>query len=891
MNPEDNTIAAIAAGNDNFDILVQALTTANLVATVSDVTADFTVFAPTDAAFAQLATDLGFTGDTSDENAVFTAIANTLASLDANNDPVPLLTDILLYHVAPTGQDVATLSAAPSIVTAEGTPVIVTETGLIDVDPDFTNPSFIDGLTDIEASNGTIQAIDRVLLPLDVPGVDAPTDTITDIVAASGNGFDENTGDFDILLAAVTAANLGTALADTSADFTVFAPTDAAFIDLAASFGTVTTSEQEAFDAIVATLTALDPNNDPIPLLTNVLSYHVANGAQTRTDLATSPTLSTLLPDAAPTVDGAGLVDEDPDVADAQFIDAASDIQAANGIVQAIDKVLLPADLDTAENTIAAIAAGNDNFNILVTALSTAGLVDTVSDLGADFTVFAPTDAAFTQLAVDLGFEGDTSDEDAVFAAIAGVLTDLAEDDDPIPLLTDILLYHVAPTGQDVATLSAAPSITTVEGTPVIVNETGLIDADPDFANPSFIDGLTDIEASNGTIQAIDRVLLPLNVPGGDAPTDTIAAVVAASGEGFDDNADDFDILLAALNAANLAGALGTAGDDFTVFAPTDGAFIALAQTLGSDATTEEAALNAIVATLTALDPNSDPIPLLTSVLTYHVAQGAQTRVELAASPTLTTLLDGSAPDVDGAGLVDEDPNVADAQFVDAASDIQTSNGIIQGIDRVLLPIDVPEVEASGGDGDDNLTVTPITQQIDGGDGEDAATFSDAFGDAAFGFTDGGFTVTVGERTIDLLNVESFVFNDQTVTLDTGTLSASVARLYEAALGRGFDVAGVSFWTDAVESLGLLSLAEAFVLSDEFTSVFGEDPSAGDLVDGLFENVLGREADEAGRAFWTGLIEDDANFNAREALLAFSESGEFSDQTSNSFDDGVLLLA
>ena len=82
------------------------------------------------------------------------------------------------------------------------------------------------------------------------------------------------------------------------------------------------------------------------------------------------------------------------------------------------------------------IAAGSNDFNILVTALNTAGLTDTVRDAD-DITVFAPTDAAFTALAVDLGFDGDTSDETAVFNHIAGALTELAEDDDPIPLLTD----------------------------------------------------------------------------------------------------------------------------------------------------------------------------------------------------------------------------------------------------------------------------------------------------------------------------------------------------------------------------------------------------------------------------------------------------------------------
>ena len=70
------------------------------------------------------------------------------------------------------------------------------------------------------------------------------------------------------------------------------------------------------------------------------------------------------------------------------------------------------------------IAAGSDDFNILVRALQTVDLVDTVRD-ATDVTVFAPTDAAFTQLANDLGYDGDAADEDAVFAFLVSALTDL----------------------------------------------------------------------------------------------------------------------------------------------------------------------------------------------------------------------------------------------------------------------------------------------------------------------------------------------------------------------------------------------------------------------------------------------------------------------------------
>ena len=90
--------------------------------------------------------------------------------------------------------------------------------------------------------------------------------TITDIVAQSGGQFDRNSRDFDILLTAVVAAGLADTLADKYADFTVFAPNDRAFIHLARDFGFDGHDEEGAYNAIVAKLTELDENCDPIAM-------------------------------------------------------------------------------------------------------------------------------------------------------------------------------------------------------------------------------------------------------------------------------------------------------------------------------------------------------------------------------------------------------------------------------------------------------------------------------------------------------------------------------------------------------------------------------------------------------------------------------------------------
>ena len=160
--------------------------------------------------------------------------------------------------------------------------------------------------------------------------------------------------------------------------------------------------------------------------------------------------------------------------------------------------------VDTYSN-IVDIVLGSDDFNILVQALNAAGLIGTIQS-ASDITVFAPTDAAFTSLAVQLGYHGDQSDEDAVFSYITETLATLDPNGDPIPLLTDILSYHVSQGAQS----TVFGTISTLQGATFAANGTELVDNDPEAKNPNIV---ATIDASNGVIQVIDNVLLPINTP------------------------------------------------------------------------------------------------------------------------------------------------------------------------------------------------------------------------------------------------------------------------------------------------------------------------------------------------------------------------------------------
>lgn len=351
--------------------------------------------------------------------------------------------------------------------------------------------------------------------------------------------------------------------------------------------------------------------------------------------------------------------------------------------------------------TIAGIAAGNPNFSVLVAAIefidSQKGtnylgvLSGEAGDASATYTVFAPTNAAFGQLAVDLGFEGDVADA----GAIAGFLTSLSENPaENAMLLESVVTYHVAAGTLNAAAISSAGTVSTLQGGAIDASELPTLgDLEPDLLDPSLVQ--TDIPADNGIVHVVDRVLLPIDLPGNDAPTITQTVVNISGASGFDANSEDFDLLRDSLIAADLAGALDDPNADLTAFAPNDGAFVALSQSLGYHGSDEAGAFSYLVDALRLLNGGNDPLELLTTVLSYHVSGQSLQASQVLSADEITTL-QGQAIGVDAENLklIDADPDIADPGLV--ATDIQAANGIVHVLDAVLLPADLLPSSGAG---------------------------------------------------------------------------------------------------------------------------------------------------------------------------------------------------
>ncbi|MBT6780169.1 MAG: fasciclin domain-containing protein, partial [Porticoccaceae bacterium] len=358
---------AVAAGD--FGTLVTALQAAGLDATLADETQSFTVFAPTDAAFAMIDPD-------------------TLDLLLADTEA---LSDVLLQHVV--SGEVSSVTAYTlnglSAATASGAEIPVAINSELDT---LTFGGATVTTTDIYTTNGVIHVIDMVVVAdVELP---SPPASIVDVAVANGS--------FTTLVAALQATGLDTVLDDPDATFTVFAPTDAAFSLLG----------QETIDALLA----------DTETLSDILLYHVIPGSEVLQDSAL-----TVAQSDANKVEMANGAETALSLANnTLFVNKSAvslaDVMADNGVIHVVDQVItVPAAKGEPTQTIVDIAASNDDFSTLVTALTAADLVTTLSDTSATFTVFAPTNAAFDKI------------EDA---ALGGILADT-------DALTAILLNHV----------------------------------------------------------------------------------------------------------------------------------------------------------------------------------------------------------------------------------------------------------------------------------------------------------------------------------------------------------------------------------------------------------------------------------------------------------------
>ena len=683
MPPED--IPAIAAMTGIHNSLVNAVLQAELLLTLEG-PGPFTLFAPTDQAFAEAGIDL--------------------AALD-NPQGKATLQDILLYHVISEEIPSTNVTECMTAAAANGQPVAFSlDNGVMINDANIT-------VTDVIASNGYIHVIDKVLTPTDNPN-DIPRTA-------------QCTGIHDALVAGVVQAELLETLQGPG-PFTIFAPTDQAFADAGIDLGALDnpSGKQTLSDILLYHVVSGEvPSSNVTECMTataangQTLSFTVGDGVMvnganvTIADVATSNGIihvidKVLSPTNTPndiartaqctgihnslvsavvqaelleTLQGAGpftlFAPTDQAFADAGIDLASLDNPAGKAALADIllyhvvsgnvpstalsDCMTTPAVngqnlafnlgsgvmVNDANVTLADVGTSNGVIHVIDKVLTP---TDTPNDIprtaecsevhnslvssivqaelletlqgDGPFTVFAPTDQAFADAGIDL-------------AAL--------DNPEGKQTLTDILLYHVVAGEVPAANVTDCMAASTVNGNPLSFTVGGTV-----MVNGATVTA-TDLSASNGIIHVIDKVLIPTPTPN-DIPR-------TAQCTGIHDS------LVAAVIQAELLETLQGEGP-FTVFAPTDQAF--------ADAGIDLAALDTV-----------EGKAALSDILLYHVVASE------VPSSAVTDCMDADAANGQTLSFsVGSTVMVNDATVTMA--DVATSNGVIHVIDKVLSPTDTP---------------------------------------------------------------------------------------------------------------------------------------------------------------------------------------------------------
>jgi uncharacterized surface protein with fasciclin (FAS1) repeats len=551
LSPTDspNDIPRTAQCTGIHNSLVSAVIQAELLETLQG-TGPFTLFAPTDQAFADAGIDL--------------------AALDTPEGKAAL-TDILLYHVIAGNVPSSAVTECLTANTINGSPIAFTVSDSV-----MVNDATVT-LADVNTSNGVIHVIDKVL---------TPTATPNDIPRTA-----QCTGIHDSLVAGVIQAGLLETLQG-DGPFTVFAPTDQAFIDAGIDLASLDTPEGKE-------------------ILADILLYHVVSGEVPAADVTDCMSASA--------VNGNPLsftVGDSVKVNGATV--TATDVATSNGIIHIIDKVLTPT---ATPNNLPRTAQCTGIHNSLVSAVIQADLLETLQGDGP-FTLFAPTDQAFADAGIDLAALDTPEGKDA---------------------LADILLYHVVASEVPSSAVTECMTADAVNGQPLSFTVDGGV-----MVNGASVT-MADVNTSNGVIHVIDRVLTPTSTPN-DLPRTAQCTGIHNS-------------LVSAVLQAGLLETLQGEGP-FTLFAPTDQAF--------ADAGVDLAALD-----------TPEGKETLSDILLYHVVSSAVPSSAVTECMTATAVNNQALAFTVGDGVMVNDANVVSA-------DVNTSNGIIHVIDKVLTPTDAP---------------------------------------------------------------------------------------------------------------------------------------------------------------------------------------------------------
>lgn len=196
----------------------------------------------------------------------------------------------------------------------------------------------------------------------------------------------------------------------------------------------------------------------------------------------------------------------------------------------------------------------------------------------------------------------------------------------------------------------------------------------------------------------------------------------------------------------------------------------------------------------------------------------------------------------------------------------------------------------NAGGGNDFIVGSNGNDTIDGGAGFDVLKFTHAPDTVASIKNGAGYTLTLqfgDQQTVDMIsNVERVKYPGSAIAFDIDGNAGQAYRVYQAAFDRKPDPSGLGFWIASMDKGATLkSVAEGFIGSAEFLSLYGNSPTSADFVNSLYKNVLHRGGEQAGVDFWNSLL--NSGTSRADVLAGFSESPENKAGVIGSIQNGI----
>lgn len=199
---------------------------------------------------------------------------------------------------------------------------------------------------------------------------------------------------------------------------------------------------------------------------------------------------------------------------------------------------------------------------------------------------------------------------------------------------------------------------------------------------------------------------------------------------------------------------------------------------------------------------------------------------------------------------------------------------IYADLDSSLIP-EIPDQSVLGTAANDLIRSSFGNERIDGGAGIDTVIYRGSIQNYLIDLNTG--TVKDSQTGRDgfdtLISIERLQFTDTNLALDIDGVAGQAYRIYKAAFDRAPDLAGLGFWISAMDSgVPLSTVAKGFIESAEFQLRYGTASDTA-FIKLLYENVLDRQPDSAGYAFWQAAMEQ-SGLSRADVLAEFSESRE-----------------